>query len=57
MAVFISFIYVNLYICRCFVWDDVVVVAGSETGDAVIIQLHPSPRILTTLGKSSGINI
>ena len=50
-VVLISF----MLICRCFVWDDVVIVAGSETGDAVIIQLHPSPKILTTFGKSSGI--
>ena len=44
-----------MLICRCFAWDDVVVVAGTESGDVVIIQLHPSPKMLITLGKSSGM--
>ena len=30
------------------------VVAGTEDGDAMIIQLYPSPKTLTTFGNSSG---
>lgn len=41
-------------IIRCFVWDDLVVVAGTEAGDVMIIELHPLPKTLTTFGKSSG---
>ena len=33
------------------------VVAGTEAGDVMIIELHPLPKILTTFGKSSGMYV
>lgn len=52
---FVTSSVVYYHTCRCFVWDDFVVVGGTEAGNAVIIQLHPSPKMLTTFGKSSGM--
>ena len=33
------------------------VVAGTEAGDVMIIELHPLPKTLTTFGKSSGMYV
>jgi len=40
---------------RCFVWDDSVVVAGTDAGNIIIVQLYPSPKIINLLGGSSGM--
>jgi len=40
---------------RCFAWDDSVVVAGTDAGNVVIVQLYPSPKIINMFAGSSGM--